>query len=425
MGMPSPETAPSRPVSPGWTLAWSTPALLTTAGFFRLSQNAAQTTFPLLGRHVLGLGAGTVGVLGTVMGVAGVAANLTVGAFLPTHRASRAIALGSSLLVLSALLFAGAGSLAAFAGAALLLGLAGGATTPSLATEAGRAEAAHRDRSLARYTLVLSTSLAIGPLVETALLAASGQNLHLPFLMCSGLAAVGLVLGVRRPGSRVSAAVPPPPPAAPGGGRSGLAAALAPLRLARGEGLLRSPSGRLALTAQLLYAVPFSAVTVFGALVARQDFGLSPAGAQLAFSTFFVASLLGRLGMTLRAPITAKYGVLATAAVLTVAGMLLLAAGSSPALLFGAMVLLGIPHGLTFPLALALAAEAAGPERLAAANASLFASTNVAAVVAPIVLGVIADHAGYRVMNLSVLAPVGFFSLLLLGLIRQAKMARP
>jgi len=403
---------------------WTTPALLTTAGLFRLSQNAAQTTFPLLGRHVLGLSAATVGVLGTLMGVAGVVANLVVGAVLPTHRATNAVAAGSALLVLGVLAFADAGSLAAFAGAAVLLGLAGGATTPSLATEAGRAPGPHRDRALARYTLVLSTSLAVGPLVETALLAASGQNLRFPFLMCAVLGSAGLALGVRRrrPPEWDRPAAPPPGATVPV--RSGRRSApLGPFRLGPGRGLLASPAGRLALTVQLLYAVPFSAVTVFGALVARQDFGLSPAGAQLAFSTFFVASLLGRLGMTLRSPVSAKHGLLLSAALLTIAGVAVLSVASAPALLFLAMVMLGVPHGLTFPLALALAAEAAGPEHLGAANASLFASTNVAAVIAPVVLGAVAGASGYRVMELSVLAPVGLFTAVLVLLVRQARQA--
>ena len=166
----------------------------------------------------------------------------------------------------------------------------------------------------------------------------------------------------------------------------------------------------MALTVQLLYAVPFSAVTVFGALLARHDYGLSPAGTQLAFSAFFVASLLGRLAITRRSPVPAKHRVLLGAALVTAVGMVVLSLGGSPLVLFTAMVVLGVAHGVTFPLALALVAESVPSEQLAAANASLFAATNLVSVTAPILLGQIVEHAGYPAMCLAVLGPVAVFS---------------
>lgn len=380
-------------------LSWSASSLLVTAALFRLSQNAAQTTFPLLGRQDLHLGAGTIGTLGTVIGLTSVAATLVVGRWLPTHRATRAVATGCALLAASVWVFAGAGTLAPFVTAALLLGLAGGAAAPSLATEVGRADPAHRERALARYALVLSTSLAVGPLVETGILAAGRQNLRIPFVVVGGLAVAGLALTARPRGSGPPEAAPVP----------------LPRSRPRRSGLLSTPGGRVALTVQLLYGVPFSAITVFGALLARHDFGLSPAGTQLAFSAFFVASLLGRLAITRRSPVPSKHRILVAAAAMTGLGMAVLSLRGSALVLFTAMVILGVAHGVTFPLALALVAESVPPEQLAAANASLFAATSLVSVTAPIVLGQIVVHAGYPVMCLAVLGPVAAFTAVLIS----------
>ena len=397
---------------PSWEWRWAFGPLLATAGLFRLSQNAAQTTFPLLGHQALHLGAGSIGLLGTLLGIASVAATVAIGAWVPTTQAARAIAIGTALLAVSLVLFATAGSVAALAVACVVVGLAGGAGLPSLATEAGRTDPGQRDRALARYTFVLSTSLAIGPLAETGMLALSGQNVRIPFWVLIVPVAAGLTLGVRR--RRVASVAPMTSAAAVTSTRARLSG------FGRG-GLLGSSGGRIALTVQLLYAVPFSALTVFGALIARQEFGLNAAGTQLAFSAFFVTSLLSRFALTLRSPIPAKNPIFVLAVVCTVAGMLLLAWRGPPLRLFLAMTVLGIAHGVTFPLALVLVAQSVPHDALAAANASLFAATNLVSVSAPIILGVIADAAGYPVMSLVVLAPVLVFTAVLS---RQAGLGR-
>ncbi|HET9732451.1 MAG TPA: MFS transporter, partial [Acidimicrobiales bacterium] len=405
---PAPGIASTRRRPP----AWSAAGLLVAAGLFRASQNMAITTFPLLGREELHLGAAFIGGLGTVIGVTGIAATLAVGSRVSSAHATTAVAAGTAVLLACLLVFGTSTSTAQFVVAAVLLGAAGGATTPSLATAIGRAPAPHRDRALARYALVLSVSLAAGPLVETATLALGGQRIRLPFFVFAALPVSALALGLV-PARRSR----PDRPEAPGE-TPATAATDEPLRQTRGgrlSALLSTRGGRLALTAQLLYAAPFSAVTVFGALVARDVYGTSAAGAQLSFTAFFVASLASRALIARFSPITAKLRLFGLCAALTVVGLALLALGGPKVDLFVAMALLGVPHGVTFPLALALTADASPPEHLAAANATLFAINASASVVAPVVLGAVATAAGYQVMMAAVLAPVALFAALLAG----------
>lgn len=402
-----------------WPPSWTAAGLLVVAGLFRASQNMALTTFPLLGRQYLHLGTTVIGALGTVTGVTGIAATLAVGVRVSTSRATASVAAGTALLAVALLVFAGSGSIAPFALGTVLLGLAGGSTTPSLATAVGAADPRERDRALARYAFVLSLSLAAGPLLETGLLTLAGQRLRVPFLAFGALPLAGLVWGMA--GRRKA-----PGEEAPGEEAVGMASvggpevSSPPLAVARPLAVVASPGGRLALTVQLLYAVPFSAVIVFGGLIARDVYGLSAAGAQAGFTAFFSASLLTRLVVARRSPIRRKLRVFAASVALTLAGLALLAVGGSAGLFFGAMVLLGIPHGVTFPLVLALVAESVPSDRLAQANATLFAATSAVSVVAPVVLGAVAAAAGYRVMTAVVLAPVAAFA----GLLAAQRRAR-
>ena len=93
-------------------------------------------------------------------------------------------------------------------------------------------------------------------------------------------------------------------------------------------------------------------------------------------------------------------------AVVSYLGVALLGLGRSEATLFVGLGLLGLPHGLVYPVALALIAEETPPERLAHANAVFSAWTAAATVVLPLLLGGLAALGGFRTMFLALLVPV-------------------
>ncbi len=176
--------------------------------------------------------------------------------------------------------------------------------------------------------------------------------------------------------------------------------------------LLGTPGGRVALIMQLLYSVPFAAITVFGALLAHKDFGLSAAHSQLGFTTFFVSSFISRVVVARRSPINGKLEVFAVCIALTIAGLALIAFGGPAAVFFLAMALLGVPHGVIFPLALSLVASSAHDGHLAAANAGMFATVGLVSAITPALLGAVAAASGFQLMTVAVLAPVVIFSAL-------------
>jgi DHA1 family multidrug resistance protein-like MFS transporter len=412
--------------------------LLAATALYRASQNMAQTTFSLLGRERLGLGAGTLGVLAAVSGLTTVLVMVTLAARTETRRAPAGAAVASVVLALALGAFALTRPFALFLVAVLALGVAGGLGQPALASAVGATPGERRERALALYALTLSASLGAGPLLETLVLDRTGQDLRAPFVAFLGLPLLGagLLVGAARAGRPRAADAPPPtalgrelarpghpaPPAASARPCPASSGAASPAPRARTGGLLSSREGRVALVVQLLYAVPFSGITVFGALVARTVFGASPAGAQLAFAAFFSASFAARGAVALLAPVRRKGAAFAASAALTAGGLVLLGTGHGMAQLVAAMAVLGVPHGLTYPLVLALVAESTPPVGLPRANAMLMGPTTLASVVAPVVLGEVADLASYRAMVLSILVPVGAFGLLL-GLVARVPRA--
>ncbi len=309
----------------------------------------------------------------------------------------------------------------------------------AVASEAG----GQRERAIAIYTVVLSISLAVGPLLETFILSIAHQAVRVPFVVFAIFPLLGaplvIVASQHRHQSEPSRVNQTEPIAEQDSGLTTAdlvvevsideVAAIGPDRISppvgtespHGKlgksGLLSTHAGRMALVAQLLYGVPFAGITVFGALVARVGFGFSPAGAQLGFTVFFVLSFLARAAVAWRAPITRKRGLLTISAAMTVAGLLLLGLGRGAWALFLAMGALGIPHGLTFPLALSLVAEATPITALPRVNATLLGTGNITSVIVPLILGAIIIPAiGYQNMTLVLLAPVLAFTVIHLRL---------
>ncbi|HUY97815.1 MAG TPA: MFS transporter, partial [Verrucomicrobiae bacterium] len=169
---------------------------------------------------------------------------------------------------------------------------------------------------------------------------------------------------------------------------------------------LRDPDFTVALLGQLFYAAPFAALIVFGALFARRDDGLSPSAIQVMFGVFFGVSLLVRLLIAWRSPVRRKLRWFRVSAGLTCLGLLVLATGRGEAALLVAMALLGAPHGLTFPLAMALVAERRPRLELISLNAHLTASVQAVNLILPPVIGIGIDRLGYRPMLLTLLIPV-------------------
>jgi len=402
--------------------------LLVVTMLMRASQNMAQTTFPLVAGDLLHLNATAVGAIAAGGSGLSVLSMVVLASRIPPRRVPLVLVASLLILGLAFPLVAFAHSVAALVIAVLLLGLGGGLVFPTLITAVGGiggedAEPGARDRPIALLGVALSASLAIGPFVETASLAVSGGNLRTAFLWFTlgPLLAAILMAAVVTSRSRWNHARQAAqrqarmdavelsglsgsayePVVATSGASPGPGAARVSLSRALGD-----PAFQVALLGQLLYAAPFAALIVFGALFARHDYGLSAAQIQVAFGVFFVISFLVRAGVAWRSPIRHKLAWFRVSAGLTLVGLVVIGLGHGQPQLLLAMALLGVPHGLTFPLSMALVAENRPHGELPSVNAHLTASVQAVNLALPLFLGLGIDALGFRTTFLLLLIPV-------------------
>ncbi|MCL4313542.1 MAG: MFS transporter [Actinobacteria bacterium] len=421
----------------------------------RSSQNMGQTTFPIFGRDLFDMRSSMIGIMVAVGGLAGVASSILIAAKVPTGRATQSISIGQWLSAISFVFVALPFSQWGLWAASIILGVGGGLVFPGMMTATGRVERSKRGKALAVYALILSASLAVGPLVEAAVLDLVGGSLRVAFAALLPIPVAAAVIaswsGLRQSGRRRSvssqervvgpetefiststseldinesrkreastANMPTPTEMAETGGVIDLDKAVIPRSGV--ESFQGKRSFHLALVTSLTYQAPFIALISFGGLLARHVDGLSQANVQLAFGLFFAVSFGIRAVIAAISPIPSKAPFLAGAIAFTVAGIAVLGLGGGVGVLMIGMVLLGAPHGAFFPLSTAILAEGSKAGELARSNARLVASISATSVILPFICGWLVMSLGYRHMFLSLELPVVVFGLLVWSLYRR------
>ena len=450
------------------------PFLLAIAVLGRAAQNMGQTTFPLIARQLLGIGNAELGSLTAVAGLAGVLTAATLAARTTATSALRVLSVGQCLVLTSFVLFAIPSGRAGLWVAAVVLGVGGGLVFPAAMTSIGAASAGRRARALAVFAVSLSFGLVLGPLIEAEVLHLLSGSLRGAFAAMVPLPALATAISIAAaihqhravPGGPGDPTVADPvtrPAEAPGRAVPGtetraadlpstdvpsLTAALGtapPARSPSGEPavfpdgsgpghfgapgpstrLLSFPAYRLALATMLTYQAPFAALVTFGALLARHVDGASAAGASLAFGVFFAVSMAVRGVVAVKAPIRHQRAVLSGAVLATAAGIAILGGASGFLVLLVGMAVLGVPHGLTFPMASAVLADGVPLGTLGRANARLMASTNLVTIAVPFACGWLASAVGYRDMYLVMEIPVVAFGSLLASALRSYRRSPP
>lgn len=382
--------------------------LFVATGAFRATQNMAQTTLSLLGRS-LGLTGSGIGAVAAGANLLGVLTMVLVTARLTTGHARRAVFAGLVIITASLVSFVIPSRAALVIGAALL-GIAGGLALPAVATTVGdralsgatrqepersRVAAA---RALALLSLVLSISLAIGPLYESLVLAVAHQRLRVAYMAFLPIVVVGVAAACGRESSVTAPVVD----------RATLTESLAGL-----AGLFANRRWGLAMCAQAIYTVPFTVVVVFAGLLGRTLYHTSASMTEVGITLFFLVSFLCRAALTRRPAVARRVPLFGLSVLTTLCGIGLLATGVNTGLFMVALAVLGAPHGLTYPLALGLVAESVPNAELSRANAGFAAVSNAINVVAPLSLGVVIDDLGDRIMLLCAAVPVVLLAMLL------------
>lgn len=412
-------------------LAQSEGRLLNTAGLFRAAQYMALATLSLLGEQAYALPTWAVGIAAAVCAAAGILCNVIVARRLSPYQAMTAVVWSSLMLCGACGLLADFSSLIAFATGVILVGCAGGLMFPAMTSRFGMTVRKDRDRLFAEYGVALALGLAIAPLLEACLLAVGGQNARVPYWACGVLAFMGawsawgdsvgsvrvsrLIVGSTssarvRVGSRRPAAMAVrvgclwlaslgelaravrtrwgsgPQLMAGHVGRHSLAA----------RGLIRNERWRVALLVEMAITIPFSGVVAFGFLAAERGFGLRSSQAALPMALFFAASVGMRVALMARAVLSRKRLLVW----ICMGGMLVGVAvvGFAPGLgwFTGGLVVLGISHGISYPVVTEQVAEALDSGQLVSGNSYMSAASGLVMVLVPVALGALGQLVGLR-----------------------------
>jgi len=226
-----------------------------------------------------------------------------------------------------------------------------------------------RERLLTIYTLALSTSLLIGPAIDSVIVKYVGlKDSFIFFELIAALVAITAPL-VRFPeeGRPIDGSARP-----------------------KVTSILTNNGFIAALLNNLTYSVPFAFITSFAGLYAEYRFHVSSSLALLLYSLFYSTSFLGRLVLAIRPPYNIVR-LMVLSSTLTLIG--LVAAWASPTILvyIVALLILGISISRTFDL-----------RSLNAANSYFFSIMTIIGSGLPAALGAMVTAAGYQATILSI-----------------------
>ena len=365
--------------------------LLSATIMVRGSNNMLQTTIPLYAAYDFSLSKVDIGVLSAIFGLATFITTGFVNSRLES-RIRRYVFIGASISYASIFIFYFYSSflflwvITAFSGAIL------GMIMPNLITAAGLfPDRKIRERSLSLYASSLSLSLIIGPLFEYYVLLHFTLRETFLFFLPFGIAAALLSFYIRFPEDEK------------------------PQNKAKFE--IRH-GFKVATYLNLSYNIPFILITVFAGIYVHSDLGAPLADVTLYYTVFFATSFISRILLSFSGRRKLIRPVMLTMA-LTVVGMLLMFMSTTAEIFVISMAVLGIPHGLSYPLSLIYLSRSYESNERSAANSYFFSLMTIIMVAGPILGGYSTSEIGWRLTFLFIVPIVSILMIMVFLLIRK------
>ncbi len=353
----------------------------------RASNNMVSTTVPLLARYYFHFTQTEIGLISAVFSLGTFVTSGLLNSKLPSPTRRKVFIASSIAYAVVLPLYYLVGPLTLW----LLTGVAGltlGSVMPNIITSAGLLEDRRaRERVLSIYTLALSASLVAGPAIETAIL--SSFSLPYVFLFFTPLGAVAAILSflIKFPEEKTGSTMK--------------------------VKVIGNPGFTTAVINILAYNIPFAVILAFGGIYAVSEFHVSFAEVTGLFTLFFATSLLSRIYLSIRPADSVRLHAM-TAMSLTVIGLLLILFGINVYSFAIALLILGFPHGLTYPLSIISISRTFSPAERNAANSVFFATMMLVGVVTPSIAGALAQEIGLKDL-FGVLIPVVLVLLVMLN----------
>jgi DHA1 family multidrug resistance protein-like MFS transporter len=354
--------------------------------FLRSTTNMMQTGLPLLARYRLGLTEQQIGYLMAAITASGFISLIYFG--MGKRRIRTLLVAGFLTAAVATVMI----PLIQSAPSLLVIGILGFSASsvlqPLLLTSVVfMSEPDVRDRNIAFFTSALSLSLIVGPLLQAFLISATGSFV-LSMTFFAPLLFLGALVSTRL-STQDEFEIRPE---------------LSSFNFTRNRKYL------IGLVTQLVYTIPFAVMLNFGGIFARSAVGASYIDVEFLFGAFFASSFLSRVALSLRG--FSKTGAVILSIVLTLAGVPLLALVPGELALAIAFTVLGIPHGLIYPVASSYVAQGVERNKLPMANSVTAAVAGFTNLVSVSFYGYLLSSLGDSVGFLTLEAPVAVLGLL-------------
>ncbi len=351
----------------------------------RASNNMLMTTVPLLVKYYFNFNSAEVGALSALSSLGSLIASGLLNSRLNAIRRRRAFIASSIAYAVILPTFYLAGPITIWALSALS-GLSLGLIMPNIITAAGLVQDRKaRERILAIYTVALSLSLILGPLIETAML--SRVTIPWVFLLFAPFGIVAAIISffLKFPEEHRK-----------------------PVSL----NVYRNPGFRVAIYNNTAYSIPFAFIVVFAGIYARTQFNVSFAIATGLYSLFYTTSFISRLVLSVRA--VGRIGrITAISIALTAIGLLMATLTNNVLLFMASLLILGVPHGLTYPVSLISISRSFREEERNVANSQFYAFMTMVSIAVMPLTGLLAQAVGLKDV-FAILVPVVLFLFVLM-----------
>ncbi|BDC19543.1 MFS transporter [Acidianus sp. HS-5] len=338
----------------------------------RASNNMLITTVPLISAYVFHFSSVLIGIVSSMLSISTFISSFFINSRLDSSKRRSLFLISSAIYALTFPLFFIANEILILP-LSFLAGFSLGFLFPNIITLSSSFNDRRKsEQMLALYTTALSLSLIISPGLESLIL--QRFTLRQAFLFFSLLAflVLAISLTIKFPESHRKRKVN-----------------------SKAKEIIFSPKFLSPFFNNLMYDIPFAFIEVFGGIYAIDYFHASYSMATLLFTLYFLTSFIGRALFTLAAP-SNIFRIIILNVVLSITGLFLAFISFSISLYIISLLILGIPHGLTYPSSLIIIERNFADDERSAANSYFTGILIGLGGVVPMIMGGVVSLIGIR-----------------------------
>jgi len=352
----------------------------------RASNNMIITTIPLLADYYFHFTPLLIGIVSSFASIFSFISSIFVNSKLSSNLRRRVFILSSFLYAFTFPLFYFVNPILVWIFSSIA-GFSMGIIFPNIITYAGSiGNQRTRERMLSLYTTSLSLSLILSPFIESLIL--STFTLIQSFLFFSIISSIIPIIAFKVKFSGSS-------------------------KINFGNsGILRSAGFLVSLFNNIMYDIPFGMIETFGGIYAITLFHVSYSTAISLFTLYFLTSFISRTLFTIKPPFRV-INLIFFNSIISIVGLSLASVSKDIYMYIFSLLLLGIPHGLTYPSSLVLLSRSFSDEETRSIANSYFSGILIGlAAVIPIAMATSVEFIGLR-YSFALLSGVVLFFLLL------------